>query len=560
VAVYTFLLTKPRSEDIELDETWERIEKAFNEGNAIVTLGTGNMSPEEEEALGLVKEHDYAVLDLKRDARNRRFLIKNPWCDSLVWTGVGSSASLGVDTAASPYEDMTNMFWMTFEDVLQHFDSLYVNWNPALFSHRQDHHFTWEMPMDTEELVFINNPQYSVLSPSGRTVWILLSRHWQDGELGILRERKAERDHHDGSLANVSKQLGFMALSLFASTPSGTRVPLTEGHQCLHQGPYVDSPNTLLRYEPTPNTAQTLVVAQSELPLPKYSFTLSFFSNEPLVVSPAAEALAHNVTVHGAWTRRTAGGSVAYASYLSNPQFALTVPSTTSLSLVLGTDTPDLPVHVALLFSRGGQRVTAVAGRDILGASSEYQRGRTYTSIARVDPGTYTVVASTFEPGQTGRFSLRISAAVPITLRPVQADAAGRLRTPTPSPAIFGDGEERLRARVGVGRLTRASVLAHLDPNRSSGSPPSPAIRVALELGTGPHRSVLAVTGEGEFADASRGLRTDEIDLDPDVARSQGGLWLVVEQIGSLKTRQGVQTELLSDGVVHLGAWENADD
>jgi calpain-7 len=337
-------------------------------------------------------------------------------------------------------------------------------------------------------------------------------------------------------------------------------VPLTEGHRCLHQGPYVDSPNTLLCYDPTPNVAQTLVVAQSELPLPKYSFTLSFFSNEPLVVSPAAEPLAHNTTVQGAWTRRTAGGSASYATYLSNPQFALTLASATPLSLVLGTDTSDLPVHVAVLYSNGGQRVTAVAGRDILGASPEYQRGRAFASIPRVDPGTYTVVVSTFEPGQTGRFSLRISAAVPVKVTPVLADAAGRLRTPMPSPAIFSDGEECLRARIGVGRLTKASILAHLDPNRGTGNPASPAIRVGLELGTGPHRTILAVTGDGEFADASRGLRTDDIDLDPEVARSRGGLWVVVEQIGSLRSRQGVLVEVLCDGAVHLGAWENADD
>lgn len=518
------------------------------------------MSREEEEALGLVKEHDYAVLDLKRDGHNRLFLVKNPWCESLVWTGVGSSASLDVSRPASPYEDMTNMFWMPFEDVLQHFDSLYVNWNPALFRRRQDHHFSWVKPDKVEELTFVNNPQYSILSPSGGTVWVLLSRHWQDGELGILRERKAERDRRHGSLANVSKQLGFMALSLFASSPPGTRVPLTEGHRCLHQGPYVDSPNTLLRYDLPPNKAQTLVVSQSELPLDKYSFTLSLFSNEPLVVSQAAEPLAHNTTVHGAWTRRTAGGSAAYASYLFNPQYALNLPSATRLSLVLGTDTPDLPVHVAVLYSNGGQRVTAVAGRDILGASSEYQRGRTFASIVNIDPGTYTIVVSTFEPGQTGRFSLRVSAAVPVTLKPIYADAAGRLRTPMPSSALFSDGEERLRARIGVGRLTRASVLAHLEPNRGTGTPASPAIRVSLELGTGPHRTTLAVTGEGEFADASRGLRTEEIDLDPEVARSQRGLWVVVEQIGSLRNKQGVMVEVLSDGVVNLGVWENADD
>ncbi|KAK1751923.1 hypothetical protein QBC47DRAFT_405929 [Echria macrotheca] len=546
-----------QSNDIDLDEVWERIKKAYDDGNAILTLGTGNMSREEEEALGLVREHDYAVLDLQRDAHNRLFLIKNPWCDSRVWTGVGSSASLSVSTAtSSPYQDMTNMFWMTFEDVLQHFDSLYANWNPCLFTHRQDHHFKWDMPPKTEELVFTNNPQYSVLSPSGSTVWVLLSRHWQDGELDILRERKAERDRHDGTLANVSKQLGFMSLSLFATTPPGTRVPLAEGHRCLHQGPYVDSPNTLLRYDPTPGLAQTLVVAQTELPLPSYSFTLSFFSTSPLVISPAADALAHHTSIQDSWTRRTAGGSAAHASYVTNPQYALSLPQPTPISLVLSTDTPDLPVHVAVLFSNGGQRVATVAGRDILGASPEYQRGRTFASVARADAGTYTIVASTFEPGHKANFSLRVNAAVPISLVAIPPDGAGKLRTPAPSAALFGDGEERLRAPIAVSRLTRASAIARLEGVVSGASP---AIRLAFELGTGPDRTLLSVSAEGEFADASRGLRTGDVDLHPDVVRARGGAWIVVEQLGGLRARQGVLVDLLSDMPVRLGSWENAD-
>ncbi|KAK3366345.1 hypothetical protein B0H63DRAFT_490759, partial [Podospora didyma] len=555
-----------QSDDIELDEMWDRIKAAYDDANAILTLGTGKLSPEEEEAIGLVREHDYAILDVKREASNRLFLVKNPWCDSLVWTGVGSSATLSVHSAGSPpHGTTTNMFWMPFEDVFQHFDSLYMNWNPAV------------CPGKTEELVFTHNPQYSLLSHSDSPVWVLLSRHWQDGELNIMRLQKMERDaDHDDSLASVSKQLGFMSLALFATTPPGSRIPLADGHRCLYQGPFVDSPNTLMRLTPTPGTAQTVVVAQSELPLPIYSFTISFFSKSPLVVSPAAEALPHQIAVPGAWTWRTAGGSAAHASYLSNPQFALELIRATPLTLVLSTDVRDLPVHVALLYSGGGQRVTTVAGRDLLGSSVEYSRGRTFASIASVDAGTYTVVASTFEPGQTGKFSLRICAAVPISLKPVLADAAGRLRTPTPSPAVFGDGEQRLRARINVIRLTRASVLA-----RASIAPSSSAIRVALELGTGPHRIVLAVSNDGEFADASLGLRTAEADLDPgaDRFRNAGrGLWLVVEQIGGSSAnastssstsslqrssrQQGVHVEVLSDGVVHLGAWENveADD
>ncbi|KAK3906650.1 hypothetical protein C8A05DRAFT_29506 [Staphylotrichum tortipilum] len=380
-----------QSDEIELEETWNRIKKAYDQGNAMLTLGTGNILPEEEEALGLVKEHDYAVVDLKTEDHSRLLLIKNPWVDSLVWTGVGSSATLKEHAAGSASDGASNQFWMAFEDVLQHFDSLYVNWNPALFTHRQDHHFKWDMPDATEQLVFTHNPQYSVLSPSGSPVWVLLSRHWQDTELDILRQRKAEKDRGDASLATVSKRLGFMGLALYGSSPAGTRIPLPDTHRCLHQGPFVDSPNTLLRYNPTPGTAQTLVVTQTELPLPTYSFTLSFFSHNPLTITPAPSPLPHNTSLTGAWTRRTAGGSAAHPTYSANPQYCLTLSQPTPLTLVLSTSARDLPIHIAVVFSPSptttasssiptSKRITTLTGRDILLASAEYHLGRTSAS------------------------------------------------------------------------------------------------------------------------------------------------------------------------------------
>lgn len=599
-----------------MDDTWDRIKKAYDEGDAILTLGTGNILPEEEQALGLVKEHDYAVLDVKVEAESRLLLVKNPWVDSLVWTGIGSSATLQAHTVGSTSEGQSNQFWMAFEDVLQHFDSLYVNWNPALFLYRQDHHFKWDIPDSTEQLVYTRNPQFSILSPSKSSVWVLLSRHWQDGELDILRARRSERDHHGLSLAAVSKQLGFMSLSIFASTPPGTRIPLADGHHCLHQGPYVDSPNTLLRYTPTPNIAQTLVVTQSELPLPSYSFTLSFFSLDPLTINPADEPLKHTTTVSGAWTRRTAGGSAAHATYFTNPQYALTLTSSSQLTLVLSTSSRDLPVHIALIFSPQtalrGRRITSLHGRDILSASPEYQRGCTFLSVPLLDAGIYTVVLSTYEPGQTGQFTLRVSADAEIALSPLLADSAGMLRTPAPKPAVFrSSGEHRLRMRLSVVRLTRLCILARsgappaaseLPMFSSSGHRPAlgpdscitsgTAIRISLELGTGPHRKVLAISGrslhtndgnidhneEGEFVDATMGLCTGEADVDPELVRAYGpgGLWVVVERIGGGTVtgdgdvagnsterglHEGVYVEVLSDGAVQFGkVWENADE
>lgn len=622
------------SDDIELDQTWKRIKNAFEYGDVVVTLGTGRLSRQEEETLGLAGEHDYAVMDLKVQATGeRRMLLKNPWCDGLVWKGFGSTTTVDAEvypppsptlsrpaqrsnsdvTSPSPYAELTGTFWISIEDVVQNFESLYLNWNPSLFTDRQDHHFTWTLPSRAMQRSFAHNPQYSFTSPTSGAVWILLSRHFQDGELPIARSR------HTRQPDAASYSLGFMSIYLFDSA-DGHCVQLPD--RPAQQSPFVDSPQTLLRFEAQAGTAYTVVVAQEGLPLPKYPSTLSFFSRSPLTISPATPPLRHYMELESAWTRRTAGGNARTVSFFHNPQFALVVPSPTPISLHLATDADDVPVHVDLVWSQGGRRVTALTVRDIVCSSGEYRRGCALAEIRRpqtVDAGTYTVVASTFEPGQLAGFALRVGSDVPVQLRPVLSDAAGRLRSEL-DPVVFREGEsERQRAPVTITRLTRASAVARsgtLDGGQSASSssslaglplslggsaaaalgipgsagaggatsssqqdfhllhhqaPPASSgtaspisipcsVRVSFEYGSGPHARAAAVTADGEFADASMGLRTGDVDLDPDAARRAGGLWLVVEQMGVHREGQGIQVDVLSDGRIGVGPWESVDD
>jgi hypothetical protein len=174
-----------------------------------------------------------------------------------------------------------------------------------------------------------------------------------------------------------------------------------------------------------------------------------------------------------------------------------------------------------------------------------------------VEAGTYTIVCSTYEPGQLGDFTLRVAADAEVTLKPVLADAAGRLQTHA-SPLRFRDGDRRVRCELGISRLTRASVVARSDLVAGGAAPC--AILVSLELGSGVHKAELAVSGEGEFQDAALGLRTEEVDVSPEAARARGGLWLVVERIGSQGSQQQVQLEVLTDSPVQIGAWQTVDD
>jgi calpain-7 len=571
-----------QSDDIDFGQTWSRVKKAYDYGDVVVTLGTGRLSELEEDTLGLAGEHDYAVLDISETPGSRKLLVKNPWCDGMVWKGVGSSNSSSA--ADHPTKLKPGSFWISFDDVAQNFESLYLNWNPALFTERQDHHFVWRLPEPTMLGSFAHNPQYFMTASADGSTWILLSRHFQDQELAIAKSRSST------TLADVSNKLGFMSLSIFDN--KGARVQL--GDKSLYRGHFVDSPQTLAPFEAKKGVRYTIAVAQHGLPLPQYSFTLSVFSRGPLDVGPAQDSMSSHTETQGSWTRRTAGGNAASATYLQNPQFAISVPQAGPLSILLSTDKEDLPVHVDLVWAKG-QRVTALTIRDLVATSGEYRRGCALaTVLPSVDAGVYTVVCSTFEPNQFADFTLRVGSMVPVTVTPVAADAAGRLRTALP-PLFFRGPEDgnKKRAEVSAVRLTKASVVvtSPLRPQHhtSSGHPSSsassyissnlsslslsstssarshnPTVRLRLELGRGPNREVLASTGGDEFKEVGVGLRTAEFDVDPRVARGRG-LWIVVEQIGSYPQQTvdeagGLNVELLSEGTVRVGGWEVVDE
>ncbi|KAH7038042.1 PALB protein [Microdochium trichocladiopsis] len=571
-----------QSDELEFDHTWKRIKKAYDFGDVVITLGTGRLSVDEEEASGLVGEHDYAVLDLSESGDSRRMLVKNPWCDGMTWKGVGSSAA----SASSDSSDgdarpklKPGTFWISFDDVAQNFESLYLNWNPSLFTERQDHHFTWELPEPTMAGSFAHNPQYSMSSSADGMTWILLSRHFQDEELEIARKRGT-------TLASTSNQLGFMSLYIFEN--NGARVQLSD--KSIYRGPFVDSPQTLAPFEAKKGVKYTIVVASHDLPLPKYSFTLSFFSRSSLTIDTAAHSLKHYTETKSSWTRRTAGGNAGSATYLQNPQFSVKTSQTGPLSLLLSTSREELHVHIDLVWANG-QRVTAVTVRDLVATSGEYRRGCAQACVPSLEAGTYTIVCSTYEPGALADFTLRIGSNAACVVAPVLADAAGRLRTRLPDLALPAGGELTQRAPVTVARLSRASFVitrkhktlvgggggssaSGSTSNTGSGAGGTgtprahPTVRVRLESGRGPDRTMIPLTsGDGrEFKEVGLGgLRTAEVDIDPRLTRSRDGLWLVVEQhmMGAsprMYGDDGLTVELLSDGHVGVGPWEVLDD
>ncbi|UNI19703.1 cysteine protease, variant 2 [Purpureocillium takamizusanense] len=526
-------------EDFDLDETWERIKAAHQSHDIVVTLGTGRISAEEEQFMGLIGEHCYAVEDLTLAADGGRLLlIKNPWCNAPLMAGTARDGSRGVEK--------DNTTWMAIEDVAQHFESMYLNWNPGLFAHRQDNHFAWDTPPKYLGGSVVRNPQFAFSSPTGGTVWVLVSRHFVDAELEIARNRH-------GTMAAVACQLGFMSILVFDN--KGKRVQVSDG--AMYRGPYVDSPQTLARLETAPGTQYTLVVDQHEFPLSSYTFTLSIFSHTELHVREAEESMSHFIDRTGSWGRRTAGGNPSCPTYHQNPQYKLSIDRTTPLSILLSTDSTDAHIHIDLVWARG-ERVSTIRVKDLVASSGEYRRGCAVADVPELEAGDYTMVCSTFDAGQIADFALRVASMVPVSVSPIAADGAGRLRTPLGAFRL-SEGDEKSRVSLHASWLTRASVSVRsvLPPGAEEGGrQASPLmVRVSVVRGSGPAQETVAVSGNGEFQDPVTAVRTPDFDIDP--ATAQGaGLWLVVECIGTHHTAWAVDGEILSDSPVQVGAWE----
>lgn len=549
-----------QSDDITLNSLWRRIYNAHSYGDVLITMGTGKLTHCEEEELGLAGEHDYAVIDMKELEGQPLLLVKNPWSEGTVWKGHNFRGDAAFDNAqafeglritdatssgTTQHEPLTpGTFWMSLNDIFQNFESMYLNWNPCLFAHRQHIHFNWDLANSySPEGSFTTNPQYEVRSSTGATVWMLLSRHFAS-----TSEVSAEAEK---AIPSTNTAQGF--ISLYGFDNDGERIFLNDG-AAIHS-PYVDSPNTLLKLELPAKRAFTIVVSEQALPRLINTFTLSAYSFAPLSFAEAHEKYAYSTLRHGAWTPSTAGGNASSRLFYLNPQFSITLAETSEVALVLETPAESVPVHVKLVWA-GGRKIHSITTRDIVGDSGEYRKGCAFTQIRGVPAGVYTMVCSTFEQGQLGKFTLRVSSMTACTVNQASEGAAGRFVTKLRA-AEFTPGVDRLVVPLSSSRLNRISVSARSrgDTSRSERNTHSP-LKLSLEYGQGSLKQILSVSGDDEYLDSYAGIRTLDIDVQAKM-REDRGVWIALERLGSSgnQSNELVDLELLSDCPVEVGRW-----
>ncbi|KAL0259894.1 cysteine protease [Diplodia seriata] len=581
--------------DIIPHELWDRLFKSFGYGDILMTVGTGNMSRRAEKELGLESQHDYAVLDLKEKNGEKKLLLKNPWAEGTGWRSARRPSYTTEDDApgTSIDPDEQNLapgtFWISLEQVFQNFENVYVNWNPALFRYRQDIHFQWDLASSRHVPgCFVDNPQFSLKVEGGEPVWLLLSRHFKDTEVdgrngggppqrsatttpGVISgadsgyfSRPSPETSQTRSELSAHGDLAHGYISLYIFDEGGNRVYTSV--DALESDAFVSSPQMLLKWKNPSKSTYTVVVEQMELPSDAYTFTLSAFSPKRVFFDRAIEKRDHSTKLKSRWNKGTSGGNLQSPDFCKNPQFKLSVPQATSLAVLLQVPDESVKANVVVLHGKG-KRVPAVKSRDIVVTSGLYKKHCAYAEMQNVDPGVYTIACSTFESRQEASFELRVDSDVRCQLTPIAQEGAGMLSMQL-AQACFSPTVNRIAAPVVPRKLVRVKIVAKFV--RAFGTYDAPGfqartrspLRVTLEIGRGPDRRILISSSGGEYSDAEGGVRTEEVDLRPDMFQ-QGDMWLVLDRLSGTTAgcSEYYSVELFCDSTngVTVGVWRGWD-
>jgi hypothetical protein len=541
------------------------------------------MSHRAERELGLEGQHSYVILDMKESNLEKAFLVKNPWLEGKGWRGRCPSPDLFTEDSSSSgafssfnetakpsakYNPYPSTFWIGLDSVVQHFESLYLNWNTGLFSNRQDIHFSWDVVEgSTTPGCIADHPQFSFFSESGGSVWLILSRHFRDALTSAKDESAASNvgaAHLDREKSSDDSLKGYM--NMFVYDRQGLRVFVKDNF--IESGQYVNTPQSLLRWECNPKSTYTLVIDREEFPALPYTFTLSAFSNSAITLGQALKKYPFEKRVSGGWTNETAGGNTHSSRYFDNPQYSLTIALRTPLAILIQTREGHQPVHVKLVHGRG-RRIHSIQGRDILVDSGEHRAGCALAETHEVPPGTYTIICSMFEATKTQDFSLTIYTTSKCEIKSIPRDGAGLVPTRLAS-ACFNSLVNKVAAPLVPRRMAALTVIAKFlharTPRTATGAgrdvkSRSP-LRISIEAGRGPQKVVVTSSDGGEFSDAVT-VRTPRVDLRPDMLRD-GDVWLILERLArpGSAIEEWYDVEVLADApqAFSAGLWRGWED
>lgn len=403
--------SKVRDFETPTERAWERVHSANSYGDCLITASTSSdISEKMADQVGLVTGHAYAVLSVIKTTNGTRLLqLKNPWAhrgwkgkfschDEESWRDPQFCDEVGYNPkVASRYDD--GVFWISWEDILVYFRNLHLSWNPALFAFRATTHGFWpkeQGPVDDSFNVG-DNPQY-ILTLSDKavkskaTVWILSSRH-------------VSKQEQEGS-----EVTDFLTLHIHRNDVKKERIFYPGGKKCVFTGAYTNNPHVLVRYDVSgPEDKYLSLVLSQHQKSNDLGYTLSCFCTSSFKLGKPTKEQQHSTVINSRWTEDSAGGRVGDESFGSNPMWSVEVPGEGASVQITCSAVKTFAINVMLIkVDVDGTRVQKVRKGAPIIDSGNYRHGFVATGVCWVPGGSYTLVISTFTPGQVGAFSMKL--------------------------------------------------------------------------------------------------------------------------------------------------------
>jgi len=119
------------------------------------------------------------------------------------------------------------------------------------------------------------------------------------------------------------------------------------------------------------------------------------------------------------WTSATAGGPIGSDSFISNPSFAVKVPDGGSIVQLRVSTKRTVAANIVLVpVESFRQRVESSKGKPAID-TDKYKHGFVVSERQRIEAGSYVLVVSNFQKGQTAPFVLRVSSSKKLQLEAI---------------------------------------------------------------------------------------------------------------------------------------------
>ncbi|KAG9038776.1 cysteine protease [Tulasnella sp. JGI-2019a] len=498
-----------RSSSFQREKTWNRLVTGFDAGHCVFTLGTGEEVRRQPRAMKLISRHNYAVLAVEESSNGRNVKVFNPWRTPIPQSSSGSGVAV-----ASAGELTASCHWIDWDEACQIFDTGFLNWDPGrLFSFTRAFHGVWSSDHKISDRLNTQlriSPVWQSKSSSLTAtpeLWVLMTQH----------------------VTSTEGRLPFTAINVIRSVGEGC---LTRQDLLGLQTAYTDGMHTLCRLLLHRQDSHLTLVLSREMDSNvspssgSAAYTVAVYSNMDFRLTDPLSTFVYCKKVEGNFTPITCGGHSQHRTFMRNPQYSLRFQPSSGITSASASNlvairiimeaSRDMALNLSIVWGNG-KRVTALHQGDIQLSTGPYTYGIAMAE-GKLKPGNYTLIASTFEPGKIGRFSISIEGDSPAVLEPIMQEGAGMyskvikgswLRTSASNTSL---GRKRSYARYSLRVVRPTTILCRLQSIPTGGDPSHITFNIFSSGASPGDLGPQAVTG-GPYSDRVSGVANEPILL-----------------------------------------------